>query len=101
MTPQYTNTVGAIVQLNTGIDLTLVTTVQINVLQPNGSTAIWPGTIASIGGFNYYVQYTTMAGDLSQAGTYVVQPYVVFSNWSGLGEVATFTVYNPFDPGGG
>ena len=96
MIQQYTNTIGAVVQLNTGIDLTLALSVQINVLLPNGSTAIWPGTVISVGGQNYYVQYTTVAGDLYYAGTYTVQPYVVFSNWSGLGEVATFSVCNPF-----
>lgn len=88
----YTGEVGVVIQLNTGIDLTLASSVSINVQQPNGSTAVWAGTKVVIDGVNSGVQYTTLTNDLYYPGTYSVQPAVVFSNWSGFGEIATFTI---------
>ena len=88
----YTNEVGVVLQLNTGVDLTNASSVSINVLLPNGSTTIWAGTKVVIDRVNSGVQYITQSNDLYYPGTYQVQPVVTFDNWSGVGEIATFTI---------
>ena len=88
----YTNEVGVVIQLNTGIDLSQATSVSINVCQPNGSTTVWVGTVVMLNGVNSIVQYIIQTNDLYYPGTYQLQPAVVFSNWSGFGEIATFTI---------
>lgn len=88
----YTGEIGVRVQLDTGIDLTWSTSVSINVLLPNGSTEVWTGGVVGLNEVNSVIQYITQAGDLYYPGTYSVQPAVTFSNWSGFGEKATFTI---------
>ena len=96
----YTNEVGVTIQLNTGIDLTNATNTQIQVLQPNGSTATWTATVVALDRVNSVLQYVTQAGDLYYPGTYTVQPSAQFDNWVGLGQSSSFTIYNPFSVSG-
>ena len=88
----YTNETGVVIQLNTGVDLTSASSTLINVIQPNGSTTAWVGVVVMLNGVNSGIQYTTQTNDLYYPGTYQLQPAVVFSNWSGFGEIATFTI---------
>jgi hypothetical protein len=96
-TKRYTNEIGVVIRLNTGIDLTGATNPIIKVLRPDGSSVTWTATIVSINSSNSYVQYTTQSGDLNLPGLYRVQPFVNFSNWIGPGETASFEVYSPFN----
>ena len=90
----YTGEIGVLVQCDTGIVLTGATSTSINVFLPNGSSATWIATVVSApNGISSVLQYTTQTGDLYYPGTYSVQPSVVFSNWSGFGEIGTFTIY--------
>ena len=88
----YINEVGTVIQLNTGIDLSLAESVSIYVKNPDCEYVVWPATVVSIWGSNSYVQYTIQAGDLPYPGTYTVQPYIVLPNWQGWGTAATFQV---------
>ena len=69
----FKNQVGVSITLDTGIDLTGNTLSQINVIRPDGTTTAWPATVSDTS-----LQYTTVEGDLSQAGVYLMIAYVEF-----------------------
>ena len=96
----YTGEIGVTILLDTGIDLSTATTTQIKVKIPNESTTLWNATVVSgANGINSILEYVTLSGDLYYPGTYQVQPVVAFSNWSGFGEISTFTIYIPISDG--
>lgn len=64
----------------------------INVKKPNGTTAQWTGAVYD----TTKVKYSTIAGDLDVAGTYILQPYVAFATWSGKGVSVELQVYPAF-----
>ena len=94
----YTGEIGSIVIVNTDVDLTTATTVELHVKKPDGTVVVWIPTVYTIQSSepNQYLRYLTLSGDLDQAGKYYVQPYVVFPTWSGYGATADFLVYNLF-----
>ena len=90
----FTGEIGVVIQCDTGVNLINASSTSINVFLPNGSSATWIATVVSApNGISSVLQYTTQTGDLYYPGTYSVQPSVVFSNWSGFGEIGTFTIY--------
>jgi hypothetical protein len=93
----YVNEVGSIIIVNTGVDLTTATATQIRVKKPDGTVAVYDADVYTISGSPNYLKYTTLTGDLDQAGKYLVQPYVVFPTWQGYGETSYFIVNNLFN----
>ncbi len=61
------------IRLDTGIDLTGATLLQIRVQKPSDIHVVWPAT-------RYlqtsYITYTTSSSDLDEIGQYILQPYV-------------------------
>jgi hypothetical protein len=43
-----------------------------------------------------YLKYTSLVGDFNISGTYSLQASLTLSGWTGLGDVATFEIYDPF-----
>ena len=100
MSKIYQGDVGTVVEAavcdenGDAVDLSGATTTDIKVKKPDGTTTTWTGAVN--GSISNQIDYTTVSGDLDQAGRYKVQAYVVTPLWSGLGETAKFTVYEAY-----
>lgn len=73
----FKDQVGVQITLDTGISLSGATLVRFNVVRPDGTTTTWPATADDT-----TLQYTTLEGDLSQVGVYLVIAYVEFHETS-------------------
>ena len=88
----YKNDVGLIIELNMNEDISSATSLSYKVTKPDLTTTTWTPTIY---GTNY-LRYTTVAGDLSQAGEYKLQPCFTLGSWVGCGNTVTFRVYDDY-----
>ena len=90
----YTDDVGTLISLDTGLSastLATATTKEIRTLRPDGTIVTWAGTVNAS-----KVEYVTKAGDLSLAGTYKMQVYLVLPGWTGRGDTVSMKVLAPF-----
>lgn len=88
----YVDTVGLKIRVDAGRDITGATPTELHVKKPDGTTATWSATIAD----SNYLEYTTLAGDLDQSGTYRLQSVFTLSGWTGPGETYEFTIYDNY-----
>jgi len=94
MAKLYQGDVGVTVNVATGITLTGATTTQIRVKKPSGTLAAW---VATIDGANaQQLNYTTIAGDLNEAGMYFLQAYVITGTQTLFGETAEIEIFGAF-----
>lgn len=70
-------------------------TYSFSVLKPDGTETTWTASY-ELAGSEQYVKYTTVSGDLDQAGTYKIQPKIVIPNWSGSANTVTIKVYDEY-----
>lgn len=89
----YVNDIGTEITVDCGSDISSATTLELYVHKPNGKNVTWTCILS---GTNY-IKYTTVSGDLDQAGEYSIQSHLVLPTWSGSGETATFNVYKRFE----
>ena len=95
MTKIYQNDVGVTVTVNTQFTLTGATTTQLKVKKPQSNLIVtWATTIDGTNA--QQLDYTTLVGDLNEAGIYFIQPYVVIGTQTLYGETAQLQVYAPF-----
>ncbi len=89
----YLGDYGVIVEVSTGIDLTLATSYELSITKANGRKVSWSPTpvVPLTGGL---ISYTTISGDLDVAGDYKLQAKVRFVSGYFIGETAVFHVYN-------
>ena len=89
----YVGDVGTRIEVDTLIDITDATLLQLIVKKPGGTIVTWPGTISG----GTAIAYVVGAGDFSAKGMYQVQAYVenVAGHW--LGDVAEFNVSAAFE----
>ena len=92
MSKVYLNSVGVEIKLDCGVDISGSSSYAIGYFKPDGSTGLWNATISG----SSYLTYTTTAGALNVPGEYKVQALITWSTFSGLGETASFNVYNYF-----
>lgn len=88
----YKDTVGTVIQIDMGEDVSDASTTNILVRKGEGSTTTWTASVSSTD--SNVLEYTTVASDLDEVGKYYLQPSLAFSTWAGLGDTVTFTVYN-------
>lgn len=72
----YKDSVGVDVTINTRNDLTNAASCDIHVQKPDGTTTTWTPDDITISVTNSIVYYTTVEGDLDQAGDYILQLHV-------------------------
>lgn len=89
----YVNDVGTEIVVDCGSDISTATTTDLLIHKPNGRVATWSGSIYNTN----YIKYTTILGDLDEAGDYKIQAYIELPSWSGRGESTSFTVYKGFE----
>lgn len=92
MVKVYKGTVGVLIEVETGVDLTDATEVKLKVKKPSGTTVEWNGVASGT-----KIQYTTQTGDLDESGLYYIQAYVVKPTGIYLGETARLHVYEEFE----
>lgn len=89
----YVGDVGTIITVDCGEDISTATVNNLVIKKPDGTTETWTGSIYN----SNYIRYTIQSGDLDQSGVWKVQSVVTLPSWSGLGETATFRVYEAYE----
>lgn len=84
----FVGDIGTEIILDCGADLTSVTNCSIKVITPNKKARTWSATVTGTSTITHVVQ----AGDLDQAGVWVLQAYIEMPEWSGRGTTAELTV---------
>ena len=91
----FTNDIGVIFKVFAKTDLTTATSLSFEVQKANGALVNWSATLDPTN--PYYAYYSAVAGDLDQAGEYLLSLEAVFpGNISVKGESAKFNVYDQF-----
>lgn len=89
----YVGDVGTVITLDVGEDVSTATTMDIVYKKPDGTTGTWNATLSG----TTKIQYTTVSGDIDESGKWYVHAYIVLPSWSGIGETASFEVYEEFE----
>jgi hypothetical protein len=79
--------IGTVIILDTGVDLSGAVSSSIKYKKPNGTTGEWTATTSTT-----EIRYTTLAGDIDQAGDWELQGYVDLGSWEGRSSVVSTTV---------
>jgi hypothetical protein len=89
----YVGDIGTEILLDTKVDLMGGTDAKIKVMKPDGSTIEWDAAIKDITKLSHVIA----AGELDQAGTYMLQASITLGSWKGRGETAHMRVHNQFE----
>ena len=93
----YAGDIGVTITIDTGIDLSAALTTNIYVKMPDGSLVIWVATVTKGStGLNSALIYVTKKGDLAEAGTYDLQPYITSPAFTGYGTTTYLQVLQLF-----
>ncbi len=84
--------IGRLVKVNMNEDLTGATALSFDVEKPSGTRATWTPTIS-----DRFLQYTTIAGDLNEFGTYRLSPKRTISAEILRGHTRTFFVKDRYE----
>ena len=85
----YVGDIGTIIEVDMATDISDATIYTFKVIKGDGSTTTWTPTIYN----DNYLRYIVATDDFDVAGTYVLQPYLRFADWSGYGDTVFFKVY--------
>ena len=90
----YKDDLGTVFQVDVGTDVSGASALTLKVRKPKGTRVSWTGAVN--GATNTQIDYTIIADDLDEVGTYKLQSHVVTPTWTGRGETVDFTVYDLF-----
>lgn len=88
----YKDSLGLTLRVDVGRDVTGATNLELEVLKPDGTEATFTATLVDL----QYLEYTTIAGDLDQAGKYRIQSSMAFQGWTGRGESCEMYVFDNY-----
>jgi len=88
----YVDTVGLIIEIDMGEDLTGATGLAFEVKKPDDSLDSWTPSIYD----SNYLRYTTQNGDLDKPGIYKIQPKFTLSGWTGPCNTVVILVYGEY-----
>ena len=92
MSKWYVNDIGKKLVVDVGLDIHDATLIKMQIKKPDDTTVEW---VASLEGLTK-ITYTTISGDLNQAGRYLLQAYVETPLLESKGETTSFEVYAAF-----
>ena len=96
MAKTYTGTVGLILDLDCGADVSTATVHTIEVELPDETTTSWAAILHPTN--VNYIRYVTVANDLSQAGIHYLQPHIEMPTpFSGRGDTVRFEVFDEYE----
>lgn len=75
------------------VNISSATTKQLTFSRPNGTSLVVSGTLVT-DGTDGKMKYTTVSGDLSVAGIYRLQGYVVISGLQLYSDIVSFKVFS-------
>lgn len=92
----YVGDVGTVITLETGSNLTTLgaTAVTIKVQKPSTATQDWVASIVSA--TPSQITYTTVSGDLDEAGMYSLQAYIVSPTGTWRGDATPLEILAAF-----
>ena len=93
MSKYYVGDVGTDIIVDCGVDITGATDTTMKVKKPDGTTVSWTATVYN----SNYLKFTTIADSFDQAGVWKLQSSLTLGGWTGLGETAEFTIYDPYE----
>jgi hypothetical protein len=87
----YIGDVGTIVDVDCGESLIGATGQLLKVRKPNGAEVSWAASISANS-----LKHTAISGDFDLVGTYLIQPYLTITGWTGHGLTVSLEVYGRF-----
>lgn len=85
----YVGTTGTDIIVNIGENINTATNTKFKVKKPDNGLVEWDAVIYN----NNYLKYTVQENDWSIPGVYKLHSHLTIDNWTGDGELATFTIY--------
>lgn len=89
----YKGDVGTIISLNTGVVISGATALSIEALKPSGAKVSWSGII---GDDTKSVEHVITAGELDEAGDYIVQAKLTLGSGIWRGASVTLKILDAF-----
>lgn len=89
----YIGDIGTLILIDMGEDVSEAVSPVFRVKKPDGTEVEWT---AEVGDTDNILQYTIVEGDLDQAGTYAVNPYLTLGDWTGSGDTVKFKVLDRY-----
>lgn len=80
--------VGTVITIDMQEDISNATVTEIEYKKPSGTCGTWTATIEGTDS----IKYTTVSGDLDEAGDWELQPYIDLPGWEGRGTAVTLDV---------
>lgn len=97
MAKAYVGDIGTAIEINTFIDLTPASLMEYKVKKPDGTIETWAADIVDgLTAADGVLVHFTEAGDLDQAGKYLIQVHVETASSDHLGNTATLEVFDAF-----
>jgi len=87
MADVHVGDIGVLISFDTREDLSTATTTDLDYRKPDGTTGTWTATVSG-----KKLEYTSIAGDFTLAGPYVVQAHVITPSWAGHSDEDHFEV---------
>jgi hypothetical protein len=88
----YQGNAGTIITVDCASDVSAAITAYLRVTKPSGRREYWPASVVSVNSVPNFLRYTTVVGDLDEAGHYEIQPYVVLPGFKGYCDAARFEI---------
>lgn len=88
----YVGDIGTIIEVDCGENISAATGQKFMVKKPDGTQVDWTASIYG----TTKLRHTTIAGDLSCAGKYYINPYMTLSTWTGKGKTVEFEICDQF-----
>ena len=88
----YKGDIGTVLIVDVKTDISDATKLSLKVLDPDGISREWAGTLEG----TTKIRYVVVEGDLNKVGIYKVQPYIERPGWTGRGETVEFFVNEVF-----
>lgn len=89
----YKDDIGTEFIFDCGVDITDATATTLTIIKPDETIEVWPAVKHSIDGNQNYLKYSSISGDLNQAGVYIAITSFTFPTWQGKGDPTIFTVW--------
>lgn len=84
----YIGDVGTVIDVDCGESIVTATGQVLKVRKPNGTEVSWSASISTNS-----LRHTAIVGDLDLVGTYMIQPYLTITGWTGHGKTVQFEVF--------
>lgn len=89
MSKHYEGDTKTVILVDTLHDITGATKLELRVIKPCNEEVTWTGTLNG----TTKIQYITQAADFDEPGKWRLNAYVESPDWTGLGDLATWDVY--------